>query len=266
MVSSATNDNSLAVVPAPVIQLTTPTSEAIAASVRYAESIVSQDTLNALTLMAETIEVNSDQSLADAEALILRIAETYKAVEEKCWGPLTAAAHNLHKKLVEAARPWRVLLSGEKEYKDKPENLRRKILRKILQYKEARQKAVEAEQKRLEAIAEEARKRAEEEAKKLMRRGNVAEAKSLLENAANIPIPVLAASAPQTKGISYTVTYSAEVEDFLSLLGGVIEGRVPVEAVQPNMAFINRCAREQREQLNWPGVRVVKTESIKGRV
>lgn len=52
--------------------------------------------------------------------------------------------------------------------------------------------------------------------------------------------------------------WRAEVVDLLALVKAVAEGQVPVEALQPNAAFLDGHAARDREALAVPGVRAVR--------
>ena len=59
---------------------------------------------------------------------------------------------------------------------------------------------------------------------------------------------------PKLAGVSQRETYVATVIDLLALVKAVASGQVPVEAVLPNMVYLNREARTQERNLKIPGV------------
>jgi hypothetical protein len=248
-----------------MLATTTSELEVAAAAEAYAQTVVPQSRLDELDLATEMLVVDSDESKMEAERLCQEIAAVNDTIEKRCWDPMVGAAHRLHKTLVNVAEPWRELLSGDKEFKKSPRNLRGKLEVKIFAYVRARQAAIAAEQKRLDDLAAEAKRRADEEARKLMQRGQVAEAKQLREDARAIPVPVIPTEVPKAGGISIPVTYSAEVTNMVDFLGGILQGIIPIEAIQANQPFLNKSAREMRDEMNWPGVRVVKEDSMRVR-
>jgi hypothetical protein len=251
--------------PVPSIALNTPDVEITSAVEAYAQSIVPRSRLDELALSTEMMVVDSDASKVEAERLCQEIASTNDIIEKRCWDPIVGASNRLHKALVAVAKPWRKMLSGDKEFKTDPSNLRAKLERKLFAYKKERDAAIAAEQKRLDDLAAEAKRRADEEARKLMQRGQVAEAKQLREDARAIPVPVIPTEIPKAGGISYPVTYSAEVTNLVDFLGGILQGIIPIEAIQPNQPFLNTKAREMRDEMNWPGVKLIKEDSMRAR-
>jgi len=57
-------------------------------------------------------------------------------------------------------------------------------------------------------------------------------------------------------GITYRDHYVADITDKKALIKAIVEGRVPEEAVIPNMPLINNMAKSFKSGLNWPGVKV----------
>lgn len=85
-------------------------------------------------------------------------------------------------------------------------------------------------------------------------------------------IPVVSASAtltvtPKIDGISSRTTYSARVLDLKELVRAVAAGTVPINAVEPNMAFLNSLARAAKVPgVFMPGVESVETTGVAVRV
>ena len=119
------------------------------------------------------------------------------------------------------------------------------------------------ERERLEAerLAQEAaRRQAEDEALAravaLEAQGEKQEAEAIL--AAPIPVPqvILPRSVPAGHGGMTQKYYSAVVVDIKALAKAVLEGKVPVQAIQGNDVFLNAQARQFKETMSYPGVRV----------
>jgi hypothetical protein len=66
-------------------------------------------------------------------------------------------------------------------------------------------------------------------------------------------------SIPSTRGFTPSrVTYSARVDSRLELAKAVAAGKVPVDALLPNQAWLNEKARNAKADLGYPGVTVLK--------
>lgn len=66
---------------------------------------------------------------------------------------------------------------------------------------------------------------------------------------------------PPVQGLSFTEHWHAEVENLALLVQAVVEGKADLQAVSPNMVYLNACAREAKEKLAIPGVKAVKETS-----
>lgn len=61
--------------------------------------------------------------------------------------------------------------------------------------------------------------------------------------------------APKVSGISRRDNWTAVVEDLGKLVAAVAAGTVPLRALQPDMAFLNKQAKALQQDLSYPGVR-----------
>lgn len=210
-------------------------------------------------------EIQTDQQYVDASEFLIKIKER-RRWWEKLINPAIEAAHAAHKRMI----------AVKKEVDQPLERAENEILKPaLLRYsakKEAERKAAEDNLNRL--MAEEAeRKRQAEEAERKKQEEERAKT-ALLTPTGDIipptepppppPPPVQVATivlpkAEEPKGISYVITYAAEVTDLSALLQAVINGTVPIDAIQPNMSFINNRAKTLKNLMSWPGV-VVKEE------
>ena len=115
----------------------------------------------------------------------------------------------------------------------------------------------------------EARAAAEAERKRLLAEAEQAEdhheADALIEEAALVPDPHIAPETPKVQGIHTMTTWGAEVTDKMALIKAVAAGKVPEAALDVNMKLLNQQAKSLREQLSWPGVRAVATETVVAR-
>lgn len=130
----------------------------------------------------------------------------------------------------------------------------------------------ELEQKRLAALAEAqiaddvvaaAKEERAAEVNKLARLGYVQESIQLDQKPIETPlVPIVPVKVPKVEGLSTRTLWSAEVTDLMALVKAVAAGKVPIEALQPNMTVLNTLAVAARSTLAIPGVKAV-SRSIK---
>lgn len=86
-------------------------------------------------------------------------------------------------------------------------------------------------------------------------------------NAMPMPVPV-AQPAPEMerpKGFSTGDQFEVEVTDIQALARTVIQGKAPVEVLQPNLKVLGAMAKALKGNLQIPGVRITKSISVSGR-
>ena len=67
---------------------------------------------------------------------------------------------------------------------------------------------------------------------------------------------------PKVEGVSFRETWHAEVTDMGVLLSAILDGRAPIDAVEPAESWLNAQARARKsEDLGIPGVKGVKETS-----
>ena len=117
-----------------------------------------------------------------------------------------------------------------------------------------------AEKRRLEA---EAKKKADDEqlamALEAEKEGNEEEAKAIMETPVEPMIPVVPKSTGGNKG--YRSTWSAEVPEgvkLMELVKAVAGGRIPLDAIQPNMVYLNQKAVQFKTAWNWSGCKALE--------
>lgn len=184
-------------------------------------------------------DIQTDQQYVDVSEFLIKIKER-RRWWEKLINPAIEAAHAAHKRMI----------AVKKEVDQPLERAENEILKPaLLRYsakKEAERKAAEENLNRVIAEEAERNRQAQEERPELTSQ----------------PVPIATVVLPKAeepKGISYVITYAAEVTDLNALLQAVINGTVPIEAIQPNMSFINNRAKTLKTLMSWPGV-VVKEE------
>lgn len=178
--------------------------------------------------MADRIE--TDQQYIETSEYLLKIKEMRRRWQEII-KPAIRAAFEAHKNIK----------AVEKEIDQPLERAENEILKPaLLRYSERREK---------ERIA------AEEKLNKMMQ----AEA-----NGETQIIPTIVLPKPETpRGLSYYETYKAEVEDLEALVKAVANKEVPIDAIQPNMSFINNKAKALKDNFNYPGVVVKKEKTVR---
>lgn len=129
-------------------------------------------------------------------------------------------------------------------------------------YETEKRRQAEEEENRLRAAAERERARLEAQAAKAEARGDTSRADDLAMQAAMVPAPIVAAQVPKTSGVVTRDHWSAEVTSLKELAAAVAAGTVPVEALQPNMAFLNANVRAMKAAFRWPGVRAVRSTTV----
>ena len=77
--------------------------------------------------------------------------------------------------------------------------------------------------------------------------------------------PIIAPTVQKLAGISTRITYKATVIDKLALVQACAEGKVPLNAVDVNMPFLNNQARAMKETLTYPGIMVEQETAIASR-
>lgn len=132
-------------------------------------------------------------------------------------------------------------------------------------------------QQKAQREAEEARRRAEkEEADRLAQQlveqacndpGLIAEAEAITAEAELIAaLPVVSTiPTPKAEGISHRDNWKAEVTSIADLVKAAAENPDLLNLLQPNMPAINARAKQMREGLNIPGVRVFNDKVIAAR-
>jgi len=63
-------------------------------------------------------------------------------------------------------------------------------------------------------------------------------------------------------GISYREVWSATVTDKTAFIKAVAEGRIPIEAVNPNQPLLNNMAKNFKTGLGWPGIEVKSERTV----
>ena len=190
--------------------------------------------------------------LKGIKALRARIAETFD--------PHIARAFQAHRALVkEKADAEAPLQVAERAIKDK-----------LVTYDQAQEQIRLAEQRRLQEAArkaEETRRLAEAAAMEAEALANgdtalQAEAEALIAAPVETPAIIIEKSTPKVAGISYRVTYAAEVVSLPALIGYVATHPDQINLLLANTVALNQMARAMKMALHIPGVKVIEKRDI----
>lgn len=192
------------------------------------------------------VKVVDAETFEQASATDKELREVKKSWEGY-WEKIKKSAHET----------WKGIVSKEKALLD------------IVEKKQGEQKALakvwadEEERKRVAAqkeADEKARKEAEDAqllaAQELEAQGDKEGADAVLDAPPPIAAPVVTKTVPAGHGGMIQKYYSASVVDIKALAKAVLEGKVPVQAIQGNEVFLNGQARMLKETMSWPGVKV----------
>lgn len=160
---------------------------------------------------------------------------------------------------------WKNVCDREKEELDKLKPASTHLNKQMTDWYVAEEKKRHAEEFRLR---QEAFKREEEErlvaAIELEKEGYKEEAKAIIEEPVYVPPPILEKTQPKVAGLGIRTTWEAIVIDKLALIKAVAAGQAPLEAVEPNMTFLNNQARALKGSLKYPGVAARENKSMGG--
>lgn len=204
--------------------------------------------IGALELRALELEVVDQPTLQAAATLRREIKQWLDAVEAEC-APTVKKAHELHKDLVRRRDSLKApFLELEADLKAKCDRF----------VADERRKAAEASAK-AEAEARAARAEAEAEAKALAEAGQM-ELAGVVEDLAREIVAEPPPPVARAAGMSVSEIWKAEVVDMRAFLQGVLDGVIPMGAVEPT-ALLAQQARALKSELRWPGVRVTSSTS-----
>ena len=218
------------------------------------------------------IEPKIEQEIASindkALSLIVIDAETYAIAGELLNSHKEMEKHiKLYfeplKKTAHAA--WKVLCDRENEEFNKLKPASTHLNKQMTDWYVAEEEKRKAEEIRLR---QEAIKREEEErlaaAIELEKEGYKEEAKAIINEPVYVPPPILERIQPKVAGLGIRTTWEAIVIDKMTLVKAVAAGQSPLEAVEPNMTFLNSQARALKGSLKYPGVVAKENKSMSG--
>ena len=185
--------------------------------------------------------------LMGIKTLLKKIADTFD--------PHIKRAHDAHKSLVAEKKQHEAPLMEAEGH----------VKRAMLGFQQEQERIRLAAEAKAQEAARKEREKLVAQAAKAAEKGKTEKAEALQMQAAAVVTPILAPTTPKLAGISTRITYKATVVDKLALIVAVAEGKVPLNAVDVNMPFLNNQARAMRETLAYPGVKVETETGIASR-
>lgn len=214
---------------------------------------IQQESSNAL-LVAKTFRVTKSGEYLEAAGKLQAIKALAKKIDET-FDPHIKRAFDAHRSLV-----------AEKKLHLQPlEQAEGHIKRAVLGYQQEQERIRREHEAKAQEEARKEREKLEARAAKAAEAGKVEKAAELTARADSVVTPLLAPSVPKIAGISTRVTYKATVIDKMALIQAVAAGKVPMNALDVNMPFLNNQARAMKETLAYPGVKVEQETGIASR-
>ena len=200
--------------------------------------------------------INQEQRIVAGDFL-KNIKDMQKEVSDT-FDPIVTKAHEAHKEAVAQRDKYLTpLKTAEKDLKSK-----------CVTWEVAEEQKRLEEQARLIKEAEEQaeiqRKALEAEAEKLIDKGDVKAAETLIKASENVEVaPKIAYSSTlKVKGQALKSTWSAEVIDLKALVKAVAEGKAPITFLMANQTALNQQAKASMDSIAYPGVKFKETKTM----
>ena len=207
-------------------------------------------------LEAQSLTVNTREDYEIGQVYMGRIKQRIKMLEEERMAQ-TRPLDESKKRIIDFFRPHLENLNNAKEHLNQ-------IMVKWAEEQEAKRRE---EERRLQ---EEARRRAEDEALKAAieaeEAGEKQEAEEIIRTPVYVSLIRVASEIPKSKESHIRETWSAEIIDVMALVKGIAEGKVDIQAIEPNNlikthSFLNTMANRYKLTLNIPGVKAVSKKT-----
>ena len=213
------------------------------------EATVYRSEIATVTQSVQGVQVQSAEDYT-AAAEHLKTAKALLKEADRIFDPSIKSAHETHRLMVKAKKDATVdleaavaMLAGRMGSWQQEQN-RKAMQARLDQERDMRER---------EKLAREA-----------ISQGNLELAKEVRAIPVSAPLPP---PAPKIEGVSSRTTYSARVLDLKELVKAVAAGTVPINAVEPNMPFLNSLARAAKAPgVFMPGVESVETSGVAVRV
>ncbi len=216
-------------------------------STAIAEVEVVQKALSVPEQAKAIVIITDNETYIKADEILQNIAALQKEIDA-AFDPIINKAHQAHKEAI-----------AQKKKAEAPLQEAAGILKPRMAEYRAEQERLRQEAERI--AREEAARREEEDrinaAADLEAQGETEAAAQVLDTPAPVVAPKVASFTPRT-ATKFRTQYSATVTNLQMLIKAVAEGKVPIQALTPNTPFLNTMARNMKETLNYPGVKVDK--------
>ncbi len=204
---------------------------------------------------AQEYEIRTPEHAEDAGATLREIKGLGKELEEK--------RTSITKPINLALREINALFKPAKDWLGDAEQV---IKAKILSYQSEQDRIAREAQAEADALARKEREKLERRAAKAAAKGKAEKAEALSQVAETTAAPVIESAAPKLAGIARRETWKADVTDLRLLLNHIVNERPDLlRIVTINQGLLNAEARHMKDQLDLPGVDVVKEASIAAR-
>jgi len=191
----------------------------------------------------------NEQNLMAAERL--NSIQLLKKEVNETFDPIISKCHKAHKEAKAQKDRFAIpLMTAERAYKTK-----------IAEFADEQERIRLKEENRLRKIAEDKEQKLRIKAEEALKQGDERKAEKLLDKAEAIPVPVVAPKFEKPSNISFTMRYSAEIED-RKAIPRYFSG---IELLLPDMQAINRLARSTKGTIKIPGIRIIAEKDVSGR-
>jgi hypothetical protein len=214
---------------------------------------IRQESSSTLTA-AKAFKITSAPQFSEAGERLKSIMGLKKKIAE-IFDPHIKRAHEAHKSLV----------AEKKTHEDPLVEAEGYIKRAMLGYQQEQERIRREAEAKAQEEARKERERLEARAAKAVAAGKTEKAEALQQSAAAVVTPIIAPTVQKISGISTRTTYKATVTDKLELVKACAAGKVPLTALDVNMPFLNNQARQMKETLAYPGVKVEQETGISSR-
>jgi hypothetical protein len=211
---------------------------------------------------AALLEKEIGPSLAVAKEIVVKDATTYQMAGET-WKDLTGLEKRIKEYWegdVDAAHKLHKSLTAKRDAMLKPVGERKTALRMEMRTFEDEEKRIRREaQAKAEAEAKrEAEEAALTHAVELEANGHREAAEALIAAPVVAPPVFIPSTTPTGFGNATRRTWGAEILNLMNLVKAVAAGKVPIQAIEGNMVFLNGQARMMKSALAYPGVRAME--------
>jgi len=232
---------------------------ALVLNAERAEGAAKQEgaTASGLLASAQQITIATAQDYEQAGAFLKQIKSRMGAIEQQ--------RVDMKKPALELGRKIDTLFGAPLALLKRAESAVDSVMREWRQDQERKRVEEEARLRAL-ALEEEERLRtlADHEAVEAETKGHVDLAEAIRESVPPISMPTVQSAIPKIKGLDLRLYWHHEVTNLMALAKGVVAGEIPSEAILENHKFLGQKARDLKDEMKWPGVRVWSDDKMAG--